>query len=107
LEEDVRDEKNEDDDRVSVLDEKKVDSHTSNDGNTRVGTIHQTDTVQETKSQDQATVNSPDNLLLLFRGESLNTGIVDLVGCSVSSSVHLLEVVDGDILLLVVVCCHN
>jgi hypothetical protein len=41
----------------------------SNRGSAQVGTIHQTDTVQDTDSHDETSINAMDDLPLLLRAE--------------------------------------
>jgi hypothetical protein len=80
LQQDVGDEEDENDDRVAFSDELEVDAHSGDDCDTRVGAVHQRDAVHASECQDQASVDSPDDLLLLLRGEGIDGIVVDDVG---------------------------
>jgi hypothetical protein len=61
-----------------------------------VGAVHQRDTVHAAESQDETSVDSPDDLLLLLWCEGINMGIVHGVGVFGQSA---LKVFDSAILL--------
>jgi hypothetical protein len=80
LQQDVGDEEDENDDRVAFSDELEVDAHPGDDCDTRVGAVHQRDAVHSSERQNKTSVDSPDDLLLLLRGEGVDCIVVDGVG---------------------------
>ncbi len=99
LQQNVGDEEEEDDDRVSVSDKDEVDTHTSDNRNTSICSIHQGHAVKETERKHQPSVNTPDDLLLLCWGKSLDASIVDFIGVNGHLSLGSLELINVEILL--------
>lgn len=71
LEENVGDEEDQVGNVVSEIDEYEINTHSSNVGSTHVGSVHERDTVHGTNSDDQSSIDSSNNLLLLIGGESM------------------------------------
>ena len=61
-----------------------------------VGAVHQRDTVHAAESQDETSVDSPDDLLLFLWREGIDVGIVHGIGVFGQSA---LKVFDSAILL--------
>jgi hypothetical protein len=73
----------------------------SNRGSAQIGTIHQTDAVQDTNSHDETSINTMDDLPLLLRAELAL--VIILAGGAIAVDVliqarwGLLDVVEGHI----------
>lgn len=75
---------------ISVVNEDKVNTHSSNVRGTHVGSVHKRNAIHGTNCHHQSSVDSANNLLLLIGAESMI--VIDLRADLAGSIIKVLEV---------------